>query len=533
VLSRDGKALAFVASDTQGKTTLWVRDLNGLHARSLAGTDGATFPFWSPDGRSLAFFAGGKLKAVPVEGGMPADIWEAPAGRGGTWNAQGTILFSPQFESAIYRVPASGGGPTPVTTLDKTKHDSHRWPYFLPDDRHFLYLAVNRTAGHEPNDAIYFASLDGKENRLLVHAFTNGAYGAGQLLFMRGATLMAQPFDPDTGKLTGEATRIAQDLGEDPSIWRAAFDAARSNILVYATGESLTGQAVWYDRSGKELGVASDKALNLFHVRISPDGQKVATDFGEATTSVWVYDLKCKVTTRLTFDQEANVDAPVWSPDGRWIAYRGLQNGHNNIYRKAAGGFGEAELLLESGSVLTSPNDWSPDGKSLLFSVGDLAGQGQVWLLPLNGDHKAVPVAQSGSLSQDARFSPDGRWIAYASNQSGRFEVYVIPSDRTSGKWQISSAGGLQPVWRRDGKEIFYLALDNALMSVRITLRKEAVELGAVRQLFRVPKLVGATGNFTAYDVAPDGQRFLALETPQSTPPTITVVTNWTAELRK
>jgi len=533
MLSPDGKSLAFGATDTQGKVTLWVRDLDGLHARSLAGTDGATMPFWSPDGRSLGYFAGGKLKTIPVEGGTPADICDAPAGRGGTWNAQGTILFSPQYESAIYQVPASGGAATPLTTLDKTKHDSHRWPYFLPDGNHFLYLAVNRMVGREPNDAIYFASLDGKENRLLVHAFANAAYGAGRLLFIRGNALMAQPIDPDTGKLTGEATRIAQDIGVDPSIWRAAFDVARSNILVYATGGSLEGQAVWFDSSGKELGIVVDKALNLYHVRISPDGQRVATDFGDATTSLWVYDLRRKIDRRLTLDQEANEDAPVWSPDGRWIVYHSLENGHNNIYRKPVGGFGERELLLEGASVNQVPSDWSPDGRNLLFSIGDLAGQGQVWLLPLNGDHKPVAIAQNGNVSKDARFSPDGRWIAYASDASGKFEVYVIPSDRKAGRWQISSAGGLQPVWRRDGKGIFYLALDNALMSAPVSLSTNSVEVGAVRQLFRVPRLVGATGNFNAYDVAPDGQRFLALEAPQSTPPIITVVTNWTEELKK
>jgi len=533
-LSPDGKALVFGASDAQGKVMLWERDLSGLHAHTVAGTDGATLPFWSPDGRSLGYFAGGKLKTVQVEGGTPTDICDAPSGRGGTWNAQGTILFSPQFQSAIYQVPASGGSPTPVTTLDRGKHDSHRWPYFLPDGRHFLYLAVNRMVEREPNDAIYFASLDGKENRPLIRSFANAAYGSGQLLFVRGAELMAQPFDPDAGQLTGEATRIAQDLVVDPGIWRAAFDATRSNILVYATGGSLVAaQAVWYDRSGKALGALGDKAPSLYHLRISPDGTKVVTESGEGTSSIWVYDLKRKVNTRLTLGQDTSVDTPVWSPDGRWVAYHGLQKGQNNIYRRAVSGVDERELLLEGGSVKQNPTDWSPDGKSLLFSVGDLVAQGQVWLLPLDGNHKAVPVAQSASLTQDARFSPDGRWIAYASNATGRLEIYIMPSEGRSGRWQVSGAGGLQPVWRRDGKEIFYLTLDNALMSVPVTLGKETVEVGGVRQLFRMPKLVGGAGNFNSYDVAPDGQHILALETPQLTPPTITVVTNWTAELKK
>jgi eukaryotic-like serine/threonine-protein kinase len=533
VLSPDGRVLVFAASDTQGKTTLWVRELDGSRARTLAGTDGATFPFWSPDGRSLGYFAGGKLKTVLLEGGATTDVCDAPAGRGGTWNAQGTILFAPQFESALYRVAASGGVPIPVTTLDKPKHDSHRWPYFLPDGKHFLYLAINRASGHEPNDAIYFASLDGKENRLLVPSFTNATYGSGHLLFVRGTALMAQGLDPNTGKITGEAVRIAQEVGIDLGIWRSAFDASRGDILVYEIGGSLEGQAVWHDRSGKNLEVLGDKAQNLSHLRISPDGEKVATEFGDITTSIWVYDLKRKVNTRFTLESEASIDAALWSPDGRWLAYHGLQAGRNNIYRKAASGFGEAELLLEGADVKQVPSDWSPDGKSLLFSIGDLVGQGQVWLLPLTGDRKPVAVAQTGSVSQNARFSPDGRWIAYASNESGKFQVYVIPSSRTAGKQQISSAGGLQPVWRRDGKELFYLTLDNTLMSAPITLGKEGVEVSAPRQLFRLPKLVGAAGNFTAYDVAPDGQRFLALESPQSTPPVITVVTNWTAELKK
>jgi Tol biopolymer transport system component len=535
VLSPDGSALAYVATDAQGRALLWVRKLSELHARSLAGTDGGNFPFWSADSRSLGFFSGGKLKTVSFDGGPPTVVCDAPLGRGGTWNAEGTILFSPTFESPLYEVSASGGTPRRVTTLDKSKHDSHRWPHFLPDGKHFLYLAISHSSPLTPEDGIYFGSLDGKDNRMLLSGFAQADYSAGYLLFVRDTALVAQLFNRDTGSLEGTAVPIAEQVLVDPTTWRAAFSVADRGMLAYVSGGTATNQLTWYDRSGKSLGTAIDRVLNLSHVHISPDGRRVVVDSGESLTDIWTYDVQRQVSTRLTFGP-GNLTAPVWSPDGKWIAYNNLENGHLNIYRKPANGMGQQSLLLEGDAtnVQISPNDWSPDGKSLIYVVGDMVGAAQLWELPLTGDdRKPRPFAPSNFIMMEARFSPDSRWIAYTSNESGRFEVYVIPSSGSGGKWQISTTGGQQPVWRRDGREIFYLATDNSLMSVPILLEAESVEAAAARRLFPLANTIaGNNGLLSPYDVTPDGKRFLVVTADQAKTPPITLVTNWTAELR-
>jgi len=529
VLSPDGNFLTFVPAREQGGVFVWVRPRNAQHSRPLPGTEGATFPFWSADSHSLGFFTGGKLKTIAIEGGMPSDVCDAPFGRGGTWNADGTIVFAPDFQSALMQVPASGGTPKSVTVIDRSKHDSHRWPYFLPDGKHFLYLAVIHANNLDPNDAIYLASLDGKENRLVMRGFTNVAYVAGRLLFMRDTTLMAQPFDPSTGMLQGDAERLAEDLLVDRTVWRAQFDAS-SNGLVYASGGVMPWQATWYDRSGKQLGAASEKVFNLLNLRLSPDGSRVATEAGEANSDIWIYDLKRQVNTRLTFGPGAS-SSPVWSPDGHWIAYGGVR-GKNNLYRKPANGMGQEELLLEGDSTNRQPFDWSADGKFLLFGVGDLSGTGQIWVLPLAGDHKPVPVTQNTFAAINAKFSPDRRWVAYSSNESGRQEVYVVPFGGGTGKWQISSSGGTQPVWRRNGKELFFWSAGNLLMSVPITLKTGVVEVGAAQQLFHFSNPLGIVGVVSPYDVTADGQRLILITSPQQAPKSITLVANWTAELK-
>lgn len=530
VLSPDGNFLAFAAAREQGAVFLWVRPLNDLQARALAGTEGATFPFWSADSRSLGFFAGGKLKSVLAEGGTPSEVCDSPIGRGGSWNADGTIVFSPDFQSPIVQVPASGGTPKPVTVMDATKHDSHRWPHFLPDGKHFLYLAVVHATGRDPNDGIYFASLDGKENRLVMRGFTNVAYAAGRLLFMRDSSLMAQPFDPKTGVLEGEAERLAEDVLVDGTVWRAQFDASSSGLLAYASGGLMPWQAMWFDRSGKQLGAASEKVFNLLSLRLSPDGTRLATEAGENNSEVWIYDQQRKVNTRLTFGPGAS-SSPVWSPDGKWIAYVGVR-GKNSLYRKPANGTGQEELMLEGDATNRNPYDWSPDGKTILFGVGDGNAKGQLWGLPLTGDRKPTQVTPGTFVVVSAKFSPDGHWLAYSSSESGRQEVYVMPFGGGAGKWQISSMGGVQPVWRRDGKELFFWSAENTLMAVPITLKPDGVEVGGARQLFRFNNPVGIVGIVSPYDVTADGQRIVLITTPQQKPRPITLVTNWTAELK-
>ena len=528
VLSPNGKILAYSAAGEQGSVLLWVRPLNEIHPRALVGTEGATFPFWSADNRALGFFAGGKLKTVSAEGGMPSQLCDAPSGRGGSWNADGTIVFSPDFQSALAQIPASGGSPKPATVLDNSKHDSHRWPYFLPDGKHFLYLAVSHGSTRDPNDGIYFASLDGKENRLVMQAFTNAIYAGGRLLFIRDSALVAQPFEAKSGTLHGEVERLAEDALIDRTVWRAQFDAS-ADMLTYASGGLMPWQAMWYDRSGKQLGLAGEKVTNLLSVRLSADGSRLATEAGDANSDIWIYDRKREVNTRFTFGPGPS-SSPVWSPDGEWIAYVGTR-GKANLYRKPSNGVGQEELLHGGDAGQRNPLDWSPDGKFLLFGEGDATSKGQLFLLPLIGERKPVPLTQNTFVSNTGTFSPDGHWIAYASNESGRFEVYVIPFGGSSGKWQISSTGGLHPMWRHDGKELFFWSPNNDLMSVSLALKPGLVEVGAAHSLFRFNNPVGNVGIISPYDVSPDGQRLVLITTPEISRP-ITLITNWLSELK-
>ncbi len=535
VLAPDGSALAYVATDAHGQILLWVRKLNEVHARPVAGTDGANFPFWSSDSRAIGFFAGGKLKATPMEGGSPSVVCDAPIGRGGTWNADGTILFAPTFESGLFQVASSGGTPQPVTIPDKSKHDSHRWPHFLPDGRHFLYLAITHNSPRDPNNGIYFASLDGKENRLLMQSDSQADYSSGYLLFLRDTALMAQPFNPKTGSLGGAPAPIAEQVLLDPGTWRAALTSTEGGLLAYLSGGAAANQLTWYDRSGKNIGLAGDKTLNLNHVRLSPDGLKIAADLGESLTDIWIYDAQRGVSTRFTFGPSSST-SPVWSRDGKWIVYGSLY-AHINIYRKSASGVGQAELLLEGNekSVQNWPSDLSPDGRSLLYAAGDLVGSAQLWELPLSGnDRKPKPLMPSGFITMEARYSPDGHWIAYTSNESGKFEVYAIPSSGIGGKWQISSGGGQQPLWRRDGKELFYLSSDDKLMSVPVKLNADSVQADAARPLFSLANsILPVNGLVTPYDVTADGKRFVVATIEQGKTFPINLVTNWTAALQK
>jgi eukaryotic-like serine/threonine-protein kinase len=534
VISPDGARLAFVARTPEGRNLLWVRSLDMVTARPLEGTDGATFPFWSADGRFIGFFADAKLKKIDASGGSTQTLCDASIGRGGSWNSEGTIIFAPDVNNSIYRVSATGGEPTPVTALDESRHQyNHRWPYFLADGRHFLFFA--RSPDGEYNGT-YVGSLDSKEQKLLLPGASNALYAPpGYLLFVRERALMAWRFDARSLEFTGEAVPVAESVGVNGSAQRAGFSVSSNGILAYQGGGVESGwQLVWFDRAGKQFGTVGETAIHLFH-RLSPDGQKVVEQINDARTGnvdLWIYDLARGVKTRLTFEP-ANESWPVWSPDGTHIAYASNRKLHFQIYQRASSGVGAEEPLFEEPDTEARPLSWSRDGRYLAFMRRQVRGttRADIWILPLFGDRKAFPILQSPFEESMAAFSPDGRWLAYESNESGKIEVYVTPFPGAGGKWQVSAAGGSAPRWRGDGLELYYLAADNKLMAVGISPKGPTLEIGAVRSLFQARPVVGPGGG---YDAAWDGKRFLIdTETEQAAGEPITLVVNWTADLRR
>ncbi|MGH2628434.1 MAG: protein kinase domain-containing protein, partial [Anaerolineales bacterium] len=536
VVSPDGERLAFVARTPEGRNLLWVRPLDAVTARPLEGTDGASFPFWSADSRFIGFFADAKLKKIDASGGPPQTLCDTSIARGGSWNQEGTIIFAPDVNDSIYRVSASGGEPAPVTALDESRqHFNHRWPHFLPDGRHFLFFARSASADGEYTGT-YVGSLDSKEQKFLLPGASNALYAPpGYLLFVREKALMAWRFGARRLELTGEAVPVAEPVGVNGAAQRAGFSVSSNGILAYQGGGVESGwQLVWFDRAGKQVGAVGEPAIHLFH-RISPDGQKVVVqiiDNRTANADLWIYDLARGVKTRLTFEPSTET-SPVWSPDGTHIAYASRRGARFHMRQRASSGVGGEEPLLEEPDADTRPHSWSRDGRYLAFMRRQVSGttRADIWILPLFGDRKAFPILQSPFEESAAAFSPDGRWLAYESNESGRNEVYVTPFPGAGGKWQVSAAGGSAPRWRSDGLELYYLAADNKLMAAGITPKGATLEIGAVRALFQARPAVGPGGG---YDAAGDGRRFLiATETEQTGGEPITLVVNWTGGLHR
>ncbi len=543
VISPDGSTLAFVAVGKDAQR-LWVRPLRSSTARPLPGTEGATFPFWSADSASIGFFAREKLFTVGAAGGPPISICDAPGGRGGTWNRDGTILFSPAFRSGIFRVPATGGRPVPVTQLDESKHTSHRWPMFCPDGKHFLYLAVAHGAAQTESNAVYLASLDGGEPQLVMHGSANALLAADHLLYMRENALLAAPFDLKTARLTGEPTVVATDVMYDVNVWRAGFSVSDQGELAFHSGTAGGEiQIAKRDRSGRDLGNIGDPG-NFGSLRLSPDGKRVATDVQGGETDIWVYEVARGVRSRLTFGNGANL-SPVWSPDGQFLAYASIylarRDATHRISRRLSIG-GEEEVLYTSNEE-TWVTDWSRDNRYLLLSQGKFIGgnPSDIWVLSLTGERRAFPLVKTPFAESDARFSPDGRWVAYQSNESGRWEIYVIPFNPPTeagspsegpvrgGKWQVSARGGAQVEWRADGKELYFVTGDSKVAAVEITVTANGVELGTASTLFTVNQPAG----IDPFDVAPDGDWFVVntANTQGSSP--INLIVNWNAGLSK
>ena len=537
-ISPDGKRLVFGATDLDGKQLLWVRPLDSATAIPLPGTAGATYPFWSGDSRFIGFFAEGKLKKVDATGGPAQVICDAPDGRGGSWNHEGAIVFSPTYNGPLSRVPAAGGMPVQVTELDPSQHENtHRWPQFLPDGRHFLYFT--RSLQGEAS-ATYAGSLDSKERKLIFRSRSNVVYAtAGYLLFIRDGTLMAQPFDANSLTVRGDAIPAAEGVLENPPYSRAIVSASDDGVLAFGgTGSrSEPSRLRWLDRTGKQVGTVGDPAM-YSAPRLSPDGKRLAVTIGDparGTTDIWIYNLGSGSKTRLTFDPSVN-SQPVWSPDGSQIVFFSTRTtSFPQLFLKASNGAGSEELLLDS-HMQDRPDDWSPDGKFIMYEPNTSVNA--LWVLSLSGDRKPSVFlsGESGTWPTEARFSPDGKWIVYVEYGSGKREVYITPFPSKAGKWQVSSTGGRYPRWRADGKELFFLANnDTTVMAVDVDLSGSAPRIDTPKELFPVQLVYSPMSpEWGAYDVTADGKHFLVDSMDQvPAPEPINLIVNWDAELKK
>jgi Tol biopolymer transport system component len=528
-LSPDGRRLVFLASSGDKVVRLYVRSLDSPDAQPLGGTEGAQYPFWSPDSQFVGFAAGGKLRKVAASGGPVVALADAPFFRGATWNADGTIVFEPSASGPLKQIAASGGGEATVTSLDSTPGSTtHRWPWFLPDGRHFLYMAM-ALAGNE--GGIRVGSLNASDRagvaaKVLGKAASQAAFSRGYLLFLREQTLMAQPLDTSNLTVTGEAVSVAGHIATRAGTLIPRF-AVSDEFLAYQTGEVTSYSLVWFDRAGKRTATASDPG-SIFRMHLSPDRKVVAASVTAAgNQDIWLYDLVRGLRTRFTSDPSSEVEA-VWSPDGKTIVFDSSRKGHYDLYRKAANGTGGEELLYAD-NVDKYPGSWSPDGKYLLYSSSG-PNDGAIYALPLAEAGKPFPFLKTEFIEIFPQFSPDGRWVAYSSTASGRYEVYVTPFPGPGPQRQVSLTGGVEPRWRADGRELFYVRLDGTLMAAGINLKDDA-KVDTARALFAgVPNLAGFQ-----YDVSADGQHFLVVAPPEKTGPSepLTLVQNWTAGLKK
>jgi eukaryotic-like serine/threonine-protein kinase len=534
-LAPNGHTLAVVAyQESARKNAIWIYEVGSQSARILNDTQGATYPFWSPDGRTLAFFADGKLKKLDVAGGSVQTLCDAPSGRGGTWNKDGVIVFTPEATlgpgRGLYQVSASSGAPTRVSEPDTSRGEqSHRWPMFLPDGRHYLYMAANFT-GQKDVNAIFVGSLGSNEKHFVAEASANAAYVApGYLLFPREKTLLAQRFDLKRLALTGEPTAILTDIEYQPQVRRAVFAASENGLLIAQTGSGVAvSQPLWFDRKGKELGTVGTPDV-YGNVSLSPNGRSVAvdkTDMASLNTDLWTYELQRDSAKRLTFDPAFDV-VPIWSPDASQLVFASNRRLSVDLYLKDSDGAREEKAIVQD-DYNKIPNDWFRDGKYILYTRGP-----DLWFATLP-ELKSSLFLKAPSTFKHGQFSPDGKWVAYASNETGKWEIYVTSFPEPRGKWQVSVGGGEQPRWRGDGKELFYLSSDSKIMAAPVTTGAN-FDSGKPMELFQItPRQPVSTNDQFVYDVSRDGQRFLVL-TPvkrrEASP--MSVVLNWPAKLNK
>jgi serine/threonine protein kinase len=523
IISPNGQTLAFVAF-TSGKRFIYTRSLAKLEAQQVAGTEDGSYPFWSPDSRYLGFFSGNKLRKIEAAGGSVQTLCDAPNAYGGTWNRDGVILISLDTKG-IHRVSAAGGAATPVFGLDETRKElSQAWPYFLPDGRHFFYQSWT---GRPDDSTIIVASLDGSVRKLLMKADSSPIYAApGYLLFARGSTVLAQAIDTTKLQLNGEAFPVAENVNYLTSNSYASISVSDTGVMAFWVGGIAERQLIWFDRSGKQLNSVGPPG-DINDIVLSPDGKKLAMQqLVNGNSDIWLMDLERAVPSRFTFAPETD-DTPVWTADGQFVVFSGGENLFS-LYRKNSSGVGNPEILLRS-ETGKEPFDWSNDGKFLLYTDFGPKTLADLWVLPAGSAAQPYSLVATEFEETMGRFSPDGRWFAYTSNESGRTEVYVQSFPVSGGKWLISNGGGSQPHWRGDGKELFYVAPDKRLMSVNVNAGS-TFETTAPTALFLTQVVSFSAPN--RYVVTSDGQRFLVnCPAGEVSRTPFAVVINWTSSL--
>jgi len=537
-ISPDGQYISFIGADSSGVDKLWVRPINSLTARPLTVATNEAYPFWSPDSKTIAYFNRGKLMKISLDAGTSLPICDAPSGRGGSWSTNGTIVFSPTPSGSLYEVPSSGGKPKEIISSDTViKSQSLRWAYFLPDGNHFIYSTENSYTGSTPTDAVFLASLESPKPKKLMVTSSNCQYANGYLLFVRQSILLAQKFDSDKLKLEGEAMPVAENIQYWDSRISGTFAVSQNGKLVYLEGNQKNGNLVILNKDGSELRKLSNM-VPYNSAEFSPDGNKIVCDLydpSEKKYNIWVYDLSRSVWTRLTFDQGDIV--PRWTNDGKQITYSSNNKSSGfNAYIKNADGSGDAALLCKSDytNVATSI---SSDGKYILYTGIDFAGSTSgfdVFLVPAQGDKKTIPIAATNFNEFDGVFSPNMKWIVYQSDESGKYQIYVIPfnqnnpAENASGKWQISIDGGTNSKWMNNGKSIYFDTPDKKIMGVDINETGSSISPGK-------PYLVFTPGNsniINLFDINKTGTEITAsIPNGQMAQPSITLVDNWEKEI--